>query len=92
VQLPLDVVSTARDRREFRLELSLPLGQSGRGNGQGRQVLLLLVRQLDLVIVSLARQPIFQPDLLGTGVLGDRVNLAAEALLGGRSGRTQFGD
>ena len=48
-------------------------------------MLLLLVRQLDLVIASLARHLIFEPGLPGTGVLGDRVDLSAEALLGGRS-------
>jgi hypothetical protein len=48
-------------------------------------VLLLLVRQVELVIVPLARHLLFQPGLLGAGALGDRVNLAAEALLGGRS-------
>ena len=33
------------------------------------------------MIASLARQLVFQADLLGTAALGDRVNLAAEALL-----------
>ena len=89
-QLLFETVATAGDRRELRLELSLPLGQQGRRIRQSRPVLLLFVRQLDLVIVSLARQLVFQADLLGTGALGDRVDLAAKALLGGRSACTQI--
>jgi hypothetical protein len=49
-------------------------------------VLLLLDRQLDLVIVALARHLVFEAGLLGSGSLSDRINFAAEAQLGGRSG------
>jgi len=53
-------------------------------------VLLLLDCELDPMIMSLARYLFVQAGAFGTGALDDRVNLAAESLFGGRSGRTQF--